>query len=71
MALLPDLEYAMDAAWPAPDRALSGGWVLRAAGGVTQRANSIWPRSEPLGTGTSGSPRCGTPGPGTAAAGCR
>lgn len=44
---LPDLEAAMDAAWPAPDRGLSGGWVLRAAGGVTQRANSIWPRSEP------------------------
>jgi len=47
---LPDLEAAMDAAWPAPDRELSGGWVLRAAGGVTQRANSIWPRSEPAGT---------------------
>lgn len=47
---LPDVEAAMDAAWPAPDRELSGGWVLRAAGGVTQRANSIWPRSEPAGT---------------------
>ena len=47
---LPDLEAAMDAAWPAPDREESGGWVLRAAGGVTQRANSIWPRSEPAGT---------------------
>ncbi|MDQ1058990.1 GNAT superfamily N-acetyltransferase [Arthrobacter globiformis] len=47
---LPDLEAAMDAAWPAPDRELSGGWVLRAANGVTQRANSIWPRSEPRGT---------------------
>jgi N-acetylglutamate synthase len=46
--VLPDLESAMDAAWPAPDRELSGGWVLRAAHGVTQRANSIWPRSEPL-----------------------
>lgn len=49
-AALPDLEAAMDAAWPALDRELSGGWVLRAADGVTQRANSIWPRSEPLGT---------------------
>ncbi|MFE4542941.1 GNAT family N-acetyltransferase [Arthrobacter sp. NPDC056727] len=47
---LPDVEAAMDAAWPAPDRGLSGGWVLRAAAGVTQRANSIWPRSEPAGT---------------------
>jgi N-acetylglutamate synthase len=42
-----ELEAAMDAAWRAPDREESGGWVLRAADGVTQRANSIWPRSEP------------------------
>ena len=34
----------MDAAWPAADREESGGWVLRAASGVTQRANSVWPR---------------------------
>lgn len=47
---IPALEAVMDAAWPAPDREESGGWVLRAAGGVTQRANSIWPRSEPNGT---------------------
>ena len=47
---MPWLEALMDAAWPAPDRAESGGWVLRAAGGVTQRANSVWPRSEPAGT---------------------
>lgn len=38
------LESAMDAAWPALDRDESGGWILRAAGGVTQRANSVWPR---------------------------
>jgi ribosomal protein S18 acetylase RimI-like enzyme len=38
----------MDAAWPAPDREDSGGWVLRAAAGVTQRANSVWAR-EPEG----------------------
>ncbi|MEB7503320.1 GNAT family N-acetyltransferase [Arthrobacter koreensis] len=37
------LESAMDAAWPALDRRETGGWVLRAAAGVTQRANSIWP----------------------------
>ncbi|WP_231938629.1 GNAT family N-acetyltransferase [Arthrobacter sp. B6] len=43
---LPDIERAMDAAWPAPDRDETGEWVLRAAGGVTQRANSIWPRPE-------------------------
>jgi ribosomal protein S18 acetylase RimI-like enzyme len=41
---LTGIEALMDAAWPAPDREESGGWVLRAASGVTQRANSIWPR---------------------------
>jgi len=40
-----DLEAAMDAAWPAPERHEAGNWVLRAADGVTQRANSIWPRA--------------------------
>ena len=39
-----DLESAMDAAWPAPERRDAGGWILRAAAGVTQRANSIWPK---------------------------
>ncbi len=34
----------MDQAWPAPDREELSGWVMRAAGGVTQRANSVWPR---------------------------
>jgi ribosomal protein S18 acetylase RimI-like enzyme len=38
------LEVLMDAAWPAAERQETGGWVLRAASGVTQRANSIWPR---------------------------
>ncbi|MCP9001270.1 GNAT family N-acetyltransferase [Pseudarthrobacter sp. RMG13] len=41
---LPGLEALMDAAWPAPDREESDGWVLRAASGVTQRANSVWPQ---------------------------
>ncbi|MDQ0756311.1 GNAT family N-acetyltransferase [Arthrobacter sp. B3I4] len=40
----PALEALMDAAWPASDRQDCGGWVLRAASGVTQRANSVWPR---------------------------
>lgn len=39
----------MDAAWPALERHQAGGWVFRAAGGVTQRANSIWPRRHPGG----------------------
>lgn len=38
------IEALMDAAWPASDREECGGWVLRAASGVTQRANSAWPR---------------------------
>lgn len=41
---IPALEVLMDAAWPAPDRHDTGEWVLRAAEGVTQRANSVWPR---------------------------
>lgn len=41
--LPPGLEEAMDAAWPALERHDAGGWTLRAAAGVTQRANSIWP----------------------------
>ncbi|MDQ1055858.1 ribosomal protein S18 acetylase RimI-like enzyme [Arthrobacter sp. SORGH_AS 212] len=44
VAGFPGLEAAMDAAWPAPERHDLGPWVLRAAGGVTQRANSVWPR---------------------------
>ncbi|WP_142045025.1 GNAT family N-acetyltransferase [Arthrobacter sp. SLBN-100] len=35
----------MDAAWPSLERHDTGEWVLRAAAGVTQRANSVWPRS--------------------------
>ncbi len=48
-----DLEALMDAAWPAAERE-DAGWVLRAAAGVTQRANSVWPRNEP---GTDGPAR--------------
>lgn len=42
------LEALMDAAWPAAEAEESGGWVLRAASGVTQRANSVWPREPGL-----------------------
>ena len=41
---IPGLEALMDSAWPAAEREESDGWVLRAASGVTQRANSVWPR---------------------------
>ncbi|MEV7662246.1 GNAT family N-acetyltransferase [Paenarthrobacter sp. NPDC089316] len=44
------LEGLMDKAWPALEREDSGEWVLRASEGVTQRANSVWPRV-PSGTG--------------------
>lgn len=54
-AALSDLEHAIDAAWPAAERHEADGWVLRAAGGVTQRANSIWPRQDPDG-GAAGFP---------------
>jgi len=33
----------VDEAWPAPGRVVTGGWVLRYAGGVTKRANSVLP----------------------------
>lgn len=44
------LETLMDKAWPALERqdldvGEAGQWVLRASDGVTQRANSVWPRS--------------------------
>ncbi|VXB22490.1 GCN5 family acetyltransferase [Arthrobacter sp. 9V] len=44
------LESLMDQAWPGLDReeldaGNAGEWVLRASGGVTQRANSVWPRT--------------------------
>ena len=64
------IEALMDAAWPAAEREESGGWVLRAASGVTQRANSVWPR-EPGATPTGCSPRSGRHASGTGTAGCR
>jgi ribosomal protein S18 acetylase RimI-like enzyme len=38
-------EPLLDAAWPSLERHDTGEWVLRAAAGVTQRANSVWPRN--------------------------
>ncbi|MDP9866332.1 MULTISPECIES: GNAT family N-acetyltransferase [Streptosporangium] len=37
----------VDRAWPAFHRVDVGGWVLRAADGVTKRANSVLPLGEP------------------------
>ena len=42
--ILDVLEEHMNAAWPALDVFEHDGWVLRAAGSVTKRANSVWPR---------------------------
>ncbi|WP_284977966.1 GNAT family N-acetyltransferase [Arthrobacter sp. fls2-241-R2A-200] len=47
------LETLMDKAWPAREREDTGEWVLRASQGVTQRANSVWPRDP--GCGAAGS----------------
>jgi GNAT superfamily N-acetyltransferase len=41
------LERVADAAWPAPVWERLGGWVLRAAGGWTNRANSALPLGDP------------------------
>ncbi|MCQ9164363.1 GNAT family N-acetyltransferase [Arthrobacter sp. STN4] len=46
-AALDELEALMDRAWPAPVREVLDGWVLRSAGSVTQRANSVWPAAAP------------------------
>ncbi len=40
---LDTLERFMAEAWPALESSTADGWVLRSSGGVTQRANSIWP----------------------------
>ncbi|WP_329429213.1 GNAT family N-acetyltransferase [Streptosporangium sp. NBC_01495] len=37
----------VDQAWPALHRVDAGGWTLRAADGVTKRANSVLPLGEP------------------------
>ena len=42
-AVMDTLEVLMDRAWPATDVEECNGWILRSAGSVTQRANSVWP----------------------------
>lgn len=53
VAGLDTLERLMDHAWPALECSTADGWVLRSAGGVTQRANSIWPVSAAADTSAS------------------
>lgn len=42
-----DADLLVDEAWPAWERREAGGWVLRYAGGVTKRANSVLALGEP------------------------
>jgi len=46
-----DVQRVADAGWPGLERELLGGWVLRAGGGFTGRANSALPLGDP-GTST-------------------
>lgn len=41
------LEMAANEAWPAPEQDRLGGWLLRAAGGWTGRANTALPLGDP------------------------
>jgi GNAT superfamily N-acetyltransferase len=42
-----DLQRVMVEGWPPTERAALGGWMLRAAGGFTGRANSVLPLGDP------------------------
>lgn len=42
-----ELEAAAAATWPAEVSVVTGGWLLRASGGITQRANSALPLGGP------------------------
>jgi N-acetylglutamate synthase len=44
---IPDLEEAAAGGWRAPEEARLGGWMLRAAGGFTGRANSALATGDP------------------------
>ncbi|HUF90916.1 MAG TPA: GNAT family N-acetyltransferase [Candidatus Limnocylindria bacterium] len=39
---IPEIERLADAAWPAAEQVALGPWTLRATGGVTHRANSVF-----------------------------
>lgn len=41
-----DFAELADRGWPGLETVAVQGWVARFAGGVTKRANSVWPRSE-------------------------
>lgn len=45
VALIREVETRAAEAWPAAEVQQCGGWLLRYAGGVTGRANSVWPNA--------------------------
>ena len=46
LALVREIEEVSARAWPALETRDVDGWVMRAGGGVTGRANSVWPRAD-------------------------
>ena len=61
-----DLQRVMVDGWPPLERASLGGWMLRAAGGFTGRANSVLPLGDP---GLPLPEPCGPPRGGTPSGG--
>lgn len=49
-AAVRNLEHAAALAWPGTEQEWLGGWLLRAGGGFTGRANSVIPLGSPTGT---------------------
>ncbi|MDQ1709779.1 MAG: hypothetical protein QOG49_1164 [Frankiaceae bacterium] len=46
LAVVREIEDVSARAWPPLEQLDVDGWVLRAGGGVTGRANSVWPRAD-------------------------
>ncbi|MEO6715084.1 MAG: GNAT family N-acetyltransferase [Mycobacteriales bacterium] len=46
LSVVREIEEVSARAWPPLEQRDVDGWVLRAGGGVTGRANSVWPRAE-------------------------
>jgi N-acetylglutamate synthase len=46
LALVREIEEVSFRAWPSLETRDVDGWILRAGGGVTGRANAVWPRAD-------------------------